>query len=72
MGIKTGWSLSRIARKICGHPSTVSRELQRNCNFNGEYVWINAQTKSDARRHVFEGNHHKPPELWLAYRANDY
>lgn len=64
LGIKRGWSISRIAREIGVHPSTVSRELRRNCNSNGEYVWLNAQTKADARKHGTQGNHRKPPELW--------
>ena len=64
LGRKRGWSKSRIAREIGVHPSTVSRELHRNSNRSGEYVWINAQTKADARRHGFKGNHRKPPELW--------
>ena len=64
LGIKRKWSRIRIAREIGVHPSTVSRELQRNCNSNGEYVWCNAQTKADARRHGLQGNHRKPPELW--------
>jgi len=61
---KRRWSRSCIAREIGVHPSTVSRELRRNRNSNGEYVWINAQTKSDARKHCLQGNHRKPPELW--------
>ncbi len=64
LGRKRGWSRSRIAREIGVHPSTVSRELQRNCNCDGEYVWCNAQAKADARRHGLQGNHRKPPELW--------
>ena len=64
LGIKRGWSRSHIAREIGVHPSTVSRELRRNCNSNGEYVWINANARSKARRHGLQGNHHKPPELW--------
>lgn len=64
LGIKRGWSRIRIAREIGVHPSTVSRELQRNSNSNGEYVWCNAQSKADARRHGLQGNHRKPPELW--------
>ena len=56
--------MSRIAREIGVHPSTVSRELHRNCNRSGEYVWINAQNRSEARRHGLKGNHRKPPELW--------
>lgn len=64
LGIKRGWSGIRIAREIGVHPSTVSRELQRNSSSNGEYVWCNAQRKADARRHGLQGNHRKPPELW--------
>lgn len=44
--------------------STVSRELTRNVNSNGEYVWFNAQAKSEARKHRLQGNHRKSPELW--------
>ena len=56
--------MSRIAREIGVHSSTVSRELRRNSNRDGEYVWINAQNRSEARRHGLKGNHRKPPELW--------
>lgn len=64
LGRKRGWSRSRIAREIGVHPSTVSRELQRNCNSNGEYVWCNAQRKAESRRHKLTPNHRKPLELW--------
>lgn len=64
LGIKRRWSKSRIAREIGVSSSTVSRELLRNCNSNGEYVWCNAQAKADARKHGLKGNHRKPPELW--------
>jgi IS30 family transposase len=64
LGYKRRWSKSRIAREIDVHPSTVSRELRRNSNTNGEYVWCNAQSKADARKHGLSGNHRKPPELW--------
>ena len=64
LGRKRGWSKSRIAREIGVHPTTVGRELQRNCNSNGEYVWINTQIKSKARKYGLQGNHRKPPELW--------
>ncbi|HJF71393.1 MAG TPA: IS30 family transposase [Butyricimonas virosa] len=64
LGRKRGWSRSRIASEIEVAPSTVSRELLRNCNSNGEYVWCNAQNKADARKHGLQGNHRKPPELW--------
>ncbi len=64
LGNKRRWSKSRIAREIGVHPSTVSRELRRNSNAGGEYVWLNAQSKADDRRHGLSGNHRKPPELW--------
>lgn len=51
-------------RRINVHPSTVIREIRRNSNASGEYVWLNAQRKCDGRRHGLEGNHRKPPELW--------
>ena len=64
LGIKRGWSRSRISREIGVSTSTVSRELTRNVNSNGEYVWFNAQAKSEARKHGLQGNHRKSPELW--------
>ncbi|RRC96595.1 IS30 family transposase, partial [Prevotella sp. OH937_COT-195] len=64
LGIKRCRSKSRIAREINAHPSTVIREIRRNGNASGEYVWLNARRKCDGRRHGLEGNHRKPPELW--------
>lgn len=64
LGLKRHWSKSRIAREIGKSPSTVSREVRRNSDSSGEYVWLNAQRKSDGRRHGLPGNHRKPPELW--------
>ena len=64
LGIKRGWRKNRIAREIGVHPSTVCREIERNSTSRGEYVWLQAQSKSDARRHGIQGNHRKPPELW--------
>lgn len=64
LGRKRGWSRSRIAREIGVDPSTVSRELLRNSNSNGEYVWRNAHAKANARKRGMQGNHRKPPELW--------
>ena len=64
LGIKRGWRKNRIAREIGVHPSTVCREIERNSTSRGEYVWLQAQSKSDARRHGIKGNHRKPPELW--------
>lgn len=64
LGHKRGWRKNRIAREIGVHPATVGRELKRNANANGEYVWLNAQRKADGRKHGFAGNCRKPPELW--------
>lgn len=64
LGLKRHWSKSRIAREIGKNPSTVSREVRRNSNASGEYVWLNAQRKCEGRRHGLPGNHRKPPELW--------
>lgn len=64
LGIKRGWSKSRIAREIGTHPSTVCREIERNSNSHGEYVWLQAHEKSEARKHGLQGNHRKPTELW--------
>ncbi len=64
LGLKRHWSKSRIATEIGVRPSTVSREVRRNGNSSGEYVWLHAQCKCDSRRHGLTGNHRKPPELW--------
>ena len=55
LGIKRKWSISRISREIEVSASTVLREIRRNSNTNGEYVWRTAQRKAEAR---------KPAELW--------
>ena len=62
--IKRKWSISRISREIEVSASTVLREIRRNSNTNGEYVWRTAQRKAEARKHGLEGNHRKPAELW--------
>lgn len=64
LGLKRKWSKTRISKEIGVSVSTVCREVRRNSNADGEYVWINAQRKSNARRHGFQGNHRKPAELW--------
>lgn len=64
LGIKRKWSISRISREIEVSASTVLREIRRNCNTSGEYVWRTAQRKAEARKHELEGNHRKPAELW--------
>ena len=63
-GIKRKWSISRISREIEVSASTVLREIRRNSNTSGEYVWRTAQRKAEARKHGLEGNHRKPAELW--------
>ncbi len=64
LGLKRGWSKSFIAREIGVHPSTVCREVERNSNAHGEYVWLYAQSQSESRKQGLQGNHRKPPELW--------
>ena len=64
LGLKRGWSESRIAREIGFSQSSVSREIKRNSNSQGEYVWKTADDKSKTRKHGLKGNHRKPPELW--------
>lgn len=64
LGLKRNWSISRISREINVSKSTVYREIKRNSNSSGEYVWCNAQKKAEARRHGLQGNHRKPAELW--------
>lgn len=65
LGIKRGWSISRIAAEIGVSKSTVSREVSRNKKADGEYVWTIAQAKAEARRHVVGGNNRKGVVLWL-------
>ena len=65
LGIKRGWSFSRISREIGVSKSTVSREVSRNRKADGEYVWTIAQAKCDSRRHGLVGNHRKDELLWL-------
>lgn len=64
LGLKRNWNISRISREINVSKSTVYREIKRNSNSSGEYVWCNAQKKAEARRHGLQGNHRKPAELW--------
>ena len=53
-----------ISHEIEVSASTVLREIRRNSNTNGEYVWRTAQRKAEARKHGLEGNHRKPAESW--------
>lgn len=64
LGLKRKWSKTRIAREINVSPSTVSREVKRNSNASGEYVWLSAHQMAESRKCCIIGNHRKPPELW--------
>lgn len=64
LGIKRGWTKTFIAKEIGVHPSTVCREIRRNSNSRGEYVWITAHKKSERRKHGFAGNNRKSSLLW--------
>ena len=64
LGLHRKWSKSRIAREIEVSSSTVSREIRRNSKPDGTYMWKYAQSKCEARKHGFKGNHRKPKDLW--------
>ena len=64
LGLKRKWSARKIAREIGVSTSTVVREIKRNSNADGEYVWLKAQAMADARKHGLQGNNRKPEELW--------
>ena len=52
-------------RNIIGvHQSTISREVKRNSNQDGKYVFTVAQTKCESRKHSTLGNHRKDAILW--------
>lgn len=53
-----------IAAKIGVHPSTISREIKRNANNDGAYVFTTAQRKCESRKHSTLGNHRKSDILW--------
>jgi IS30 family transposase len=53
-----------IAAEIGVHPSTITREVKRNCNREGKYVFTIAQEKCDSRKHSTLGNHRKDDILW--------
>lgn len=53
-----------IAAEIGVHPSTITREVRRNSNRYGNYVFRIAQDKCDKRKHSTLGNHRKDELLW--------
>ncbi len=56
LGIKEGKSQKAIARQIGVHPSTVSRELKRNANRHGRYLWKEADESAGYRHERQPGN----------------
>lgn len=65
--IYLGWASkhrkNRIAQGIGVHPSTVTREIQRNSNRDNN-VFTVAQRKCESRKHSTLGNHRKDAILW--------
>lgn len=64
LGLKRKWSKSRIACEIGVSASTVSREVRRNADPSGEYVWTRAQSRCVRRRHGLPGGRGKDSLLW--------
>ena len=64
LGLARKQSKKSIAQEIGVHPSTVTRELQRNSNRYNEYVFTVAQKKCESRKHSTLGNHRKDAILW--------
>jgi IS30 family transposase len=64
LGLARKQSKKSIAMEIGVHPSTVTREIQRNRNKYGQYVHTIAQQKCDSRKHSTLGNHRKSALLW--------
>ena len=58
-----GMSVRSIAKLIDVHPSTVSRELQRNSLSSGAYIHQKAQLKAESRRSARPGNRSISPTL---------
>lgn len=64
LGLARRQSKKSIAGEIEVHPSTVTREIRRNSNRDGNYVFSIAQQKCDSRKHSTLGNHRKDAILW--------
>lgn len=64
LGLARKQSKKSIAKEIGVHPSTITREIQRNSNRDGKYVFSVAQSKCNARKHSTLGNHRKEAILW--------
>lgn len=64
LGLQRKQSKKSIAQEIGVHPSTITREVQRNFNRYNEYVFTVAQKKCEGRKHNTLGNHRKDDILW--------
>ena len=64
LGLARKQSKKSIAHEIGVHPSTITREIGRNSNRYGKYVFSTAQEKCDSRKHSTLGNHRKSALLW--------
>ena len=67
LGLQANEPKSAIARRIGVHPSTVTREVARNCNRFGHYGWEIAHERALDRRDHLPGNRGKPE--WLMRRC---
>lgn len=56
LGLKEGKTQKTIARLINVSSSTVSREIKRNSNRHGYYIWKEAQELADVRKERLPGN----------------
>ena len=63
LGKQEGKTQAAIARQIGVNRSTVSRELQRNCNRHGRYGWSIAHERAMDRRERTVRNRETPPEV---------
>lgn len=58
-------SNAKIARLMARHPSTISRELRRNCTpYDGHYRWTRAQEQANGRRSRSRRNSRFTDEQW--------
>lgn len=64
LGLARKQKKKNIAQEIGVHPSTITREVQRNSNRDNKYVFSIAQKKSESRKHSVLGNHRKDALLW--------
>ena len=64
LGLARKQAKKSIAAEIGVHPSTITREVQRNSNRHGQYVFSVAQQKCESRKHSTLGNHRKSDLLW--------